>query len=201
MDSMEKKERRVIIITGSPGVGKTSVSAVLASKLNAVHVDLGELVVKENLVIGKDEARDTLIADMERVSNRAKETIAQAEGDVVLDGHYAVDVVPAKHVSRVFVLRRNPEELKPLMEARGWSDLKLWENLACEVLDVCLSDAVKACGGEKVCEVDVTRRTTEDVAEEIVAVLAGKRKCFVGVIDWLTYLEMAGRLDEFLKKF
>jgi len=201
MKLLEKKGRRIIIITGSPGVGKTSVSAILASKLNAVHVDLGKLVVKENLVTGKDEARDTLIADMERVSHRVKEILAQVEGDVVFDGHYAVDVVPAKNVSRVFVLRRNPEELRSLMEARGWGSLKLWENLACEVLDVCLSDAIKACGAEKVCEVDATRRTAEDVAEEIVAALAGKRKCFVGVIDWLTYLEMAGRLNEFLKKF
>ncbi len=201
MGFTEKRKRRIIIITGSPSVGKTSVSTVLASKLNAIYVDLGELVVTENLVTGKDEARDTLIADMERVSDRVKEIIAQAKGDVVFDGHYAVDVVPAKNVSRVFVLRRNPEELKPLMEARGWSGLKLWENLACEVLDVCLSDAVKACGAEKVCEVDVTGRRAEDVAEEIVGVLAGKRKCFVGVVDWLTYLEMAGRLDEFLKKF
>lgn len=198
---MEKKKRRIIIITGAPSVGKTSVSAILASKLKAVHVDLGELVVKENLVTGKDEARDTLIADMERVSERAKEIIVQARGDVVFDGHYAVDVAPAKDVSRVFVLRRNPEELKPLMEARGWGGLKLWENLTCEVLDVCLSDAVKACGAEKVCEVDVTGRKVEDVVEEILKVLNGKKKCYVGIVDWLTYLEMAGRLDEFLKKF
>lgn len=198
---MDEKKRRIIIITGAPGVGKTSVSALLASKLDAAHIDVGELVIRENLVIGKDGVRDTLIADMAKVSERVKEIIARTKGDVVLDGHYAVDLVPASVVSRVFVLRRNPEELKPLMEARGWAGLKLWENLACEVLDVCLSDAIKACEAKKICEVDVTGRNVEEVVDEIIEVLNSKRRCFVGVVDWLTYLEMQGRLDEFLKNF
>jgi len=198
---MDEKERRIIIITGAPGVGKTSVSVLLASKLDAVHVDVSELVVQENLVTGKDEMRDTLIADMAWVSERVKEIIGQTKGYVILDGHYAVDLVPAGAVSQVFVLRRNPEELKPLMEARGWGGMKLWENLACEVLDVCLSDAIKACGEGKVCEVDVTGRKVEDVVAEIVEVLEGKRKCFVGVIDWLAFLELHGRLDMFLRNF
>lgn len=198
---MEKKTGRIIIITGAPGVGKTSVSAVLASRLNAMHVDVGELALKENLVTGKDEVRGTLIADMGRVAERVKKIVTNSEHDVVLDGHYAVNVAPKEDVWRVFVLRRDPEELKPLMEARGWAGLKLWENLACEVLDVCLSDAVEACGADKVCEVDVTRRSVEDIVTEIVQVLENKRKCIVGVVDWLTYLEMQGRLDEFLKNF
>jgi adenylate kinase len=197
---MERK-RRIIIITGAPGVGKTSVSKSLASKLNAAHIDLGELVIKENLFAGKDEARDTLIADMKRVSERVREKNAQAERDIIFDGHYAVDVIPAEDVTRVFVLRRNPEELKLLMESRGWGGLKLWENLACEVLDVCLYDAVRACGVEKVCELDVTGRRVESVVDEIVQVLKGKKKCYVGVVDWLMHLEIAGRLDDFLKKF
>jgi adenylate kinase len=198
---MEKKAGRIIIVTGAPGVGKTSVSAVLASKLSAVHVDVGELVLKENLVAGRDEARGTMIADLSRVAGRVKEITTHSARDVVLDGHYAVNVVPREDVWRVFVLRRNPEELKLLMKARGWGGLKLWENLACEILDVCLSDAVEACGPEKVCEVDVTGRSVEDVVAEIIEVLENKRKCFVGIVDWLTYLEMQGQLDEFLKNF
>jgi adenylate kinase len=198
---MKKKTRRIIIVTGAPGVGKTSVSVLLAKGLDAVHVDVGELVVKENLVAGRDEVRDTLVADMEKVAGRVKKIMMETKGDVILDGHYAVDVVPKSDVWRVFVLRRNPEELKPLMMARGWAGLKLWENLACEVLDVCLSDAVEACGVEKVCEVDVSGRKLEDVVGEILGVLDGKRKCFVGVVDWLMFLELQGRLDEFLKNF
>lgn len=198
---MKEKARRIFIVTGAPGVGKTAVSALLASKLGALHIDIGQLALKENLVTGKDATRGTLIADIERASQRLMEIVAETKGDVVLDGHYAVLVAPAENVLRVFVLRRNPEELKPILEARGWSGIKLWENLACEVLDVCLTDAISACGEEKVCEIDVTKRSVDDVVAEILQILKDKQKCFVGMVDWLTFLEMQGRLDEFLKEW
>jgi len=166
-----------------------------------VHIDIGQLVVKKQLVAGKDTARGTLIADIEKVSKSVMRIVAETKGDVVLDGHYAVFVVPSENVSWAFVLRRNPEELKPILEARGWSGIKLWENLACEVLDVCLTDAINACGESKVCEIDVTGRDTENVVAEILKILEDKQKCFVGVVDWLTFLEMQGRLDEFLKEW
>ena len=195
---MKKKQQRIIIITGTPGVGKTSVAAVLASKLKATLINLGELVKKENLVLDVDKTRGTLIADLKKVTKYVKKLTASAQGDIVVDGHYAVNVIPKKDVTRVFVLRRNPEELKKLMENRGWSQTKVQENLACEVLDVCLFDAVKACGEEKVCEIDVTGKSVQEVVDEVLSVLKENRKCWVGVVDWLGHLEREGRVEEFL---
>jgi len=130
--------RRIILVTGTPGVGKTTVSRLLASELNAVYVSLAELVERERLISSVDKTRGTLIADTDRVSMRIQEIIGSSECDVVVDGHYAVDVVQAKDVYIVFVLRRDPTELKDVMENRGFRERKLWENLAAEILDVCL---------------------------------------------------------------
>jgi len=191
--------RRVILVTGTPGVGKTAVSRLLASKLDAVHIDLAELVKRENLISGVDKARETLIADTGRVSKRIQKIIRESEGDVIVDGHYAVDVVPTRNIHIVFVLRRDPDKLKGFMENRGFKERKLWENLAAEILDVCLWDAVSACGSDKVCEIDATGKRVEDITEEMISVLEGRKKCRVGAVDWLGKLEAEGRLDEFLK--
>lgn len=193
--------RRVILVTGTPGVGKTAVSRLLASKLDAVHVNLAELVERENLISGMDKARETLIADTSRVSKRIQEIIRESERDVIIDGHYAVDVVSANNIHVVFVLRRDPNELKGFMEDRGFKERKLWENLAAEILDVCLWDAVSACGSDKVCEIDASGRRVEDVVGDVISVLEGRKKCRVGVVDWLGKLEAEGRLDDFLKTF
>lgn len=195
------KFKRVILITGTPGVGKTAVSHLLASRLNATHIDLAKLVKRERLTSGVDKARGTLIADTEKVSERVQKIIEGCERDVIIDGHYAVDVLPAKDVHLVFVLRRDPKELKEMLENSGFRERKLWENLAVEVLDVCLWDAVRACGSEKVCEIDVSGKEIEEIVEEIVSVLEGKRKCSVGIVDWLGKLEREGRLHNFLKDF
>jgi len=193
--------RRVILITGTPGVGKTSVSRSLASKLDAVYISLAELVERERLISGVDKARGTLIADTDRVSKRMQEIITSSECDVVVDGHYAVDVVPTKDVHVVFVLRRDPSELKTVMENRGFKERKLRENLAAEILDVCLWDAVSSCGSDKVCEIDVSSKRTEEVVKDLILMLNGKKKCQVAIVDWLGKLEGEGRLHEFLKPF
>ena len=196
-----KRFRRVILVTGTPGVGKTSISRSLASKLDAVYISLAELVERERLISGVDKARGTLIADTERVSKRMLEIIKSSGCDIVVDGHYAVDVVSPKDVHLVFVLRRDPIELKSVMENRGFNERKLWENLAAEILDVCLWDAVSACGSDKVCEIDVSGKRMKEVVEEVILVLEEKEKCRVGIIDWLGKLEGEGRLHEFLKHF
>jgi len=188
---------------GTPCVGKTSVSSQLAAELNALHIDLGELVAREKLSCGVDKTRGTLIADKAKLSRRVRE-IMQQQGtnrDIIVDGHYATDIVSSKSVTKVFVLRRDPEELKQLMEIRGFKGRKLWENLAAEILDTCLYDAVKALGLNRVCEVDVTGRKIEKVASEIVSILDQKKPCSVGTVDWLGKLENQNRLDEFLKEF
>jgi len=196
-----KRFRRVILVTGTPGVGKTTVSRSLASKLDAVYISLAELVERERLISGVDKVRGTLIADTDRVSKRMQEIIKSSECDVIVDGHYAVDVLPTKDIHIVFVLRRDPSELRNILENRGFKERKLWENLAAEVLDVCLWDAVSACGSDKVCEIDVSGRRIEETVEDIILMLEGRKKCRVGIVDWLGKLEGEGRLREFLKPF
>lgn len=193
--------KRVIVVTGTPGVGKTAVSSLLASRLNALHVNIGELVRQEKLWSSMDRIRNTLIADMPKLSKRVQEIIKRTEQDVILDGHYAVHVVPAEVVRLAFVLRRSPDELQKLMQKRGFKGKKLKENLAAEVLDVCLYDAVKVCGLEKVCEIDATNKSTEEIVKEALAVLEGRKPCQVGIVDWLGKLEKEGRVEEFLEEF
>ena len=196
-----KNFTKTIVVTGTPGVGKTTISRKLASKLNAQCIGVTELVKKHQLITGIDKNRQTLVADTEKASKQLQQTLAKTEGTVILEGHYAVDVVPKKHVDKVFVLRRDPHELKNALEKRGYSEKKVWENLAAEILDVCLMDALSACGADKICEVNVSGKTVDAVVEEMVLMLEKKKACQIGIVDWLGKLENQGQLDEFLKNF
>ena len=108
--------------------------------------------------------------------------------------------MPKKYVNTVFVLRRDPRELKAVLEKRGYEEKKLWENLAAEILDVCLWDALSACGSDKVCEIDVSSKTVEAVVEEMILLLEEKKDCRFGIVDWLGKLENEGQLGDFLRK-
>jgi adenylate kinase len=85
------------------------------------------------------------------------------------------------------------------MERSGFSGAKLWENLAAEILDVCLVEALREHEAERICELDVTGKTVEQVVAEIMEILSGRKKCRVGCVDWLGMLETQGILDDYLK--
>jgi adenylate kinase len=192
--------KRVILVTGTPCVGKTTIACQLSKKLDALYVNLTEFAAKENLALGQDKKRKTTIINEDKMRKKIRETIDTTEkSNIIIDGHYAAAVVPKSHVTRIFVLRRNPVELRTFMEKCGFQGPKLWENLASEILDVCLVEALREHEKEKVCELDVTGKTVENVVTEILAVLDSRKKCRVGCVDWLGMLETQGVLDEYLK--
>jgi adenylate kinase len=189
-----------VIITGTPAVGKTAIAKSLASNLSAQYVNLTELIIQKNLILEKDEQRDTLIINERLTKKKIRNLIEASEAScVVVDGHYAQNVVPKNLVNRAFVIRRDPIELQKLMKKRKYSRIKIEENLACEILDVCLVDALNLLGKERVCEIDATGKSLKVNVNEISSILEGKSKCRTGVVDWLGQLESKGLLDEFLK--
>jgi adenylate kinase len=193
--------RKVIVVTGTPGVGKTTISQKLVDSLDTRYLSITGLVKEEKLITSVDKVRKTLVADTEKVSRRVQEILQSSVGNIVIDGHYAVDVVPKEEVKLIFVLRRDPAELKEVLKKRGFDGKKLWENLAAEILDVCLLDALSACGEDNVCEIDVSGKPVEDLVEEMISVLEGKKPCQIGIVDWLGKLDVEGRLGEFLRDF
>ena len=74
----------------------------------------------------------------------------------------------------------------------------MWENLSAEILDVLLVEAIQYQQG-KVCELDATEKTVEEIVSEIVEVLDKRKKCFSGIVDWLGLLEKEGITDQYLK--
>ena len=191
--------KRVILVTGTPCVGKTTTSKALAQKLGALYINLTDYAKANGLILEEDKERNSLIIDEENMPRKLAETINASENtNIIIDGHYASAVIPTEQVTNVFVLRRDPRELKQLMEKCGYTGSKMWENLQAEIIDVCLSEAVEL-HAEKVCELDVTDRSVEEVVMEILDVLEKRKSCFFGIVDWLGMLEKEGLTDEYLK--
>ncbi len=167
----------IIGITGTPGTGKTSASALLDNVL-----DLNELIKREGLYVGIDKKRDSLIVDMDAVYDRIQKI---ADGrDLVIEGHLS------HHVSDIaIVLRTSPDELERRLSERGYSGAKIRENVEAETIDVILVEAVEWC--DKIYEINTTDKTVEAVADIIREILDGIDskvaidKYKPGSIDWM----------------
>ena len=166
-----------VAVTGTPGVGKTTATDGLATDLNVLH--LNDLVREAGLTEGTDEARGSLVVDLEAVSARL-----EGREDILVESHVAHHLT----VDRAIVLRCRPDVLETRLLDRGESEAKAAENAEAEALDVILSETVDRHGVDATYEIDTTDRSVEAVRSDVEAVLAGERQPSAGTVDFTGYL-------------
>ncbi len=166
----------ILIITGTPGTGKSTVAEVVARRRNFKLIRLSNLA--QEAASGYDEERESVEVDPERLFEVVRPL---ATGDVVIEGHLA-HLLPFSGAT-VVVLRCAPAELERRLRKKGFSEEKIRENLEAEALDVCLIESIEM--HSRVYEVDTSHLTPEQVAGCIAQILEGKGKRFrPGKIDW-----------------
>ncbi|KAJ3345994.1 hypothetical protein HDU83_003528 [Entophlyctis luteolus] len=136
--SMRTRSWPNILITGTPGTGKTVTAATLAQATGMVHVEVGQIVKEKALHDGYDQVFDSLILNEDKVVDELEEMMQ--EGGKIVD-HHSCDFFPERWFDLVVVLRANNEILYPRLEKRGYSTKKITENIECEIMDVVHQEA------------------------------------------------------------
>ena len=173
-----------IAVTGTPGTGKTTAVEHVETDLDATDLDvvhLNEIIREEGFHEGRDETRDSLVADLDAVREHLN-----GRENLLVESHLA----HCFDADRVVVLRCHPDELRRRLRERGEPDAKIEENAESEALDVVLAEAVDRHGMDRVYELDTTDRSPEEVAAEIEAVLADERDPKAGIVDFTDAIEL-----------
>ncbi len=144
-----------IIITGTPGTGKTTIAKKLAKKLKIPYISLTEIAKK--------------IEENGECDVRKLEKILELPEKYVLEGHLACEFKIDFDI--IIVLRCPPQELKKRLEKRGYSKSKIAENLYAEALDYCALNSEKNYG--KVAEVS-TNKTIQETLKQIMDIINNK---------------------------
>ncbi|MBM4240445.1 MAG: adenylate kinase [Euryarchaeota archaeon] len=173
--------KKVILITGTPGVGKSTVSTLLKKKLKSHLIKINEVVDEEVLYSGYDERRKFKIVDLDALCNHLNEMIQNLDGFIIIEGHLSHYL---KNSDVVIVLRANPDVLKERLEKKRFSELKINENIEAEALAICAYEAWEL-HKEKVNEIDTSDISPEKVTDTIIDVIEGNKKFPVGNVDFL----------------
>ncbi len=164
----------IILITGTPGTGKTTVSELLAKRTGADIVRISDFATDD---VTEGMEGETRIVDIEKLESKMKGHIPR---NAVIDGHLSHFMHPGNFV---IVLRTNPGVLEKRLEKKGFDRNKIRENLEAEALDVCLIESIER--HKNVFEIDTTSKRPEDVVDDISKIMDGDSKDFkVGKIDW-----------------
>ncbi|RLE61747.1 MAG: hypothetical protein DRJ32_00260 [Thermoprotei archaeon] len=190
-----------IFITGTPGVGKTTVAKLLSKKLSCPYFSIAELAKKYNVLIGYDKERKSYEVDINKLRRVIQEVLANslAGCNIVIEGHI-VEAVPLEYIDKVVVLRLHPLVLERRLMERGYPEAKIKENVLAEILDVLLVEAVEKFGIDKVFEINTTNKNPEEVVEEILKIVEGREVegYKPGNTDWIKALKEEGVLEKYL---
>ncbi|WXG46014.1 MAG: adenylate kinase family protein [Candidatus Atabeyarchaeum deiterrae] len=188
-----------VLISGTPGTGKTTLATKLSECRGYGLIDMGRLAETEHIYVRIDAGRDTKIIDERKLSIRVEREIRSTKGKVIIPSHYA-EIVKPKLVDKIIVLRTRPSELRKRLMHRGWSEGKIQENLEAEILGVCSYNALTKYGRSKVYEIDTTSLSPDETLKIALDILESKEESHIaGSIDWLAELEES-ELDLYMMK-
>ena len=170
-----------LVITGTPGTGKTAVAKIISKSKKMIHLDLNHAIKEKHLYKGYDKKRDSYIANMKKVANYIA-VFERKNKELLIDGHLA-HLVPAKFVDIVIVLRCEPLVLKKRLKKRRWNKQKIEENAEAEFIGIIAYEAREK--HKKVFEINTTGKSIRKVAQEVERVLKGKGAKYKKQIDWI----------------
>jgi adenylate kinase len=167
----------IIILSGTPGVGKTVLGKLLAKRTGFRFLSLGDLVKKGRLHKGFDrQARSYLINEPAVRKKLGSYFEDRRANGVIFETHSLSRILP--HRTRgmvVVVLRLDPVVLAKRLRGRNWPKLKIWENVEAEMIDVSLYDSLKTLGKSRVLEINATGKRPEELLRETLRTLSRNR--------------------------
>nr|MEB3825516.1 AAA family ATPase [Desulfurococcales archaeon] len=131
----------IILITGTPGTGKTSITSILSDKTKCKPVNLSKLVLDEELAVPDPSGRETLVLDKVEYLVKRLDRLLEKEKCLIIDTHYPSIIQPlASKLELVVVLRTQPQILYERLTRRKWSPRKVVENVEAEFIGIVRSE-------------------------------------------------------------
>ncbi|KAI0840191.1 P-loop containing nucleoside triphosphate hydrolase protein [Hypoxylon sp. FL0890] len=152
-----------IIITGTPGVGKTTHAEMLAERTGFRHFSVNQIVKDRECHEGWDEEYLSFIVDEDKLLDALEEDDVKA-GGCIIDWH-GCEIFPESWIDLVVVLRVDSSTLYDRLSARKYPEAKLQENLDSEIMEVLLQEARDSYDEQII--VELTSNTTDEMESNV----------------------------------
>uniref|UniRef100_A0AC34RBX8 Uncharacterized protein n=1 Tax=Panagrolaimus sp. JU765 TaxID=591449 RepID=A0AC34RBX8_9BILA len=121
-----------ILITGTPGTGKTTIAKSIAQKLDYAYYNVSQIAIENEFIDSYDSNVDSLNLDEDKLLDHLEPALGSKNGGVVVDYH-SCEMFPERWFDLVIVLRCNNTILFNRLKSRGYSENKIKGNVECEI--------------------------------------------------------------------
>lgn len=194
---------QILIVSGTPGTGKTTISKNISNYIKAKVISLNELAISKNLIVKYDVKRETSIINNKKLISFLIELIEDYKKEdlefLIIESHFS-DIVPEQYINFVIILRCDPDELYNRLKRRGYKREKIRENVQSEILGNCVNYFINKPLNIPILEIDTTNVSIESITKTIVDILRKKIDIddfYAGKVDWLEKLFQEDRLQAF----
>lgn len=130
-----------LLVIGTPGCGKSSLCARVSELTGLRHIEVGSLVRDRSLHTGWDSLHSAYTLDDDKLCDCLE--VELAGGGCLVDFH-STSTFPVRWFALVVVVRCDNSILHDRLSRRGYSAMKVEENVECEIMQVCLDEAREA---------------------------------------------------------
>ncbi len=158
---------KLIVITGTPGSGKTTIAKEVASKIKDSELVHANDLIKSKHIFSSYSKDGAMVVKLDMLA-REIDRLRKSSGKriLIIEGHVLCDM-KIKGATAV-VIREHLETMRNRLEERGYAKKKINDNLVSEAIDYCGANA--SMNYKESFEL----MNSKDAASTIVSIIEGK---------------------------
>src|SRR3989344_3527746 len=131
---------KTIIISGTPGTGKSTLAKLISKKINFKILDFKKILEENKLNENYDSKRKCYVVDTKKLNKTLIKIIKNSKNPLIIESHLS-HFLPRKYVNLCIITKCDLIILKKRLVKRKYDSFKIKENLEAEIFNVCLDEA------------------------------------------------------------